>query len=134
MDKVISIIRKVLFMVAAILCVYFTGSNYLDMQIKSDGTVYLVNEYTPVYYEALSDNVGITTINGISNVVINMEADGYDVYKMQVDKSYVDVSFTKANCPSYRYYFTYPEGKITFFCSEYENSYIGLSYIIDKKE
>ena len=134
MGKVISIIRKVLFMVAAILCVYFTGSNYLDMQIKSDGTVYLVNEYTPVYYEALSDNVGITTINGISNVVINMKADGYDVYKMQVDKSYVDVSFTKDNCPSYRYYFTYPEGKITFFCSEYENSYIGLSYIIDKKE
>lgn len=134
MDKVISIIRKVLFMVAAILCVYFTGSNYLDMQIKSDGTVYLVNEYTPVYYEALSDNVGITTINGISNVVINMKADGYDVYKMQVDKSYVDVSFTKDNYPSYRYYFTYPEGKITFFCSEYENSYIGLSYIIDKKE
>ena len=33
----------------------------------------------------------------------------------------------------YRYYFQYPEGRVTFFSSQYEKSYMGLSYIIDRK-
>lgn len=134
MGKVVAVIRKILFISAAVLCTYYTLSNMLDVTLNAKGTVYLVDQYVPVYYETLSDNVGLTTINGISNVYINMKADGYEVYKQEVTPSFIDVSFTKDNCPSYRFYFTYPEGRITFFSSEYENSYTGLSYIIDRKE
>lgn len=134
MGKIVSIIRKILFICAASLCIYYTVSNIMNVTINAKGTVYIVDEYVPVYYEVLSDNVGLTTINGISNVFVNMKADGYTVYKEEITSSYVDVSFVKDNCPSYRFYFTYPEGRVTFFSSEYENSYTGLSYIIDKKE
>jgi hypothetical protein len=130
----IRILRKLLFTVATVLCVGITAYNINNVPIETNGTVYLVDEYTDTYYEVLSDNVGLTTINGISNVYVNMKADGYSVYSEDITSSYIDVSFTKDNCPSYRYYFTYPECKITFFCSEYENSYTGLSYIIERRD
>lgn len=134
MGKIVSGIRKGMFIIGTALCLYYTVTNMYDLNLTAKGTVYLVEEYTPVYYEALSDNVGLTTINGISNVFINMEADGYTVYNTEITNSYVDASFVKEGFPSYRYYFTYPEGRLTFFSSEYENSFKGLSYIIDKKE
>ena len=134
MGKIVSGIRKGMFLIGAVLCLYYTVTNIYDLNLTAKGTVYLVEEYTPVYYEALSDNVGLTTINGISNVFINMKADGYTVYNAEITNSYVDASFVKEGFPSYRYYFTYPEGRLTFFSSEYENSFKGLSYIIDKKE
>ena len=129
MGKIVSGIRKGMFLIGAVLCLYYTVTNIYDLNLTAKGTVYLVEEYTPVYYEALSDNVGLTTINGISNVFINMEADGYTVYNAEITNSYVDASFVKEGFPSYRYYFTYPEGRLTFFSSEYENSFKGLSYI-----
>lgn len=123
-----------IFIITTIVCVYITFNNMNDIPIKTYGTVYIVNEYADTYYEMLSDNVGITTINGISNVFVNMESDGYSIYKSDITESYVDVSFVKDGAPSYRFYFTYPEGRITFFCSEYENSYTALSYINERRE
>lgn len=134
MGKIVSGIRKGMFLIGAVLCLYYTVTNIYDLNLTAKGTVYLVEEYTPVYYEALSDNVGLTTINGISNVFINMKSDGYTVYNAEITNSYVDASFIKEGFPSYRYYFTYPDGRLTFFSSEYENSFKGLSYIINKKE
>ncbi len=134
MGKVSRAFRKALFLLAASLCVCITIYNLDDVPMKSYGTIYLVDKYADTYYEMLSDNVGITTINGISNVFVNMEADGYEIYKSDITDSYVDVSFVKDGAPSYRFYYTYPEGRITFFCSEYENSYTGLSYINKRRE
>lgn len=133
MGKVIRIIGRLVLLISACICLCITGYNYIDMPINTSGSVYLVNEYADTYYEMLSDNVGITTINGISNVYVNMLNDGYSVYDEDVQQSYIDVSFVKDNYPSYRYYFTYPECRITFFCDEYENSYTGISYIIERK-
>lgn len=128
------VIRKILFIVTAILCCYFTIIRITSVTMNTTGTVYIVDSYAPAYYDMLSDNVGITTINGISNVFINMKIDGYSIYKSDIQNNYIDVSFVKEGCPSYRYYFEYPEGNITFFSSQYETSYTGVSYIIDRKE
>lgn len=128
------VVRRVLLTLAVILCFTLTLLNIYNRSIDIDGSVRLAQSYAQPYYEALSDNVGITTINGISNVFINMKVDGYSIYKQDMTQSYIDVSFIKSGAPSYRFYFLYPEGKITFFSSEYENSYIGVSYINDKKE
>ena len=128
------IIRKLLFIVATILCCYFTILRISSININTMGTVYIVDSYAPAYYEMLSDNVGLTTINGISNVFINMGVDGYSVYNSDIQNDYIDVSFVKEGHPSYRYYFEYPEGRVTFFSSQYETSYKGISYIIDRKE
>lgn len=128
------IIRKILFVIAAVLCCYFTLERIGNVKLDTTGTVYIVDAYAPAYYEMLSDNVGLTTINGISNVFVNMKLDGYDIYKSDIQNDYVDVSFIKEGYPSYRYYFEYPSGKITFFSSQYETSYTGISYIIDRRE
>lgn len=127
-------LRKFIFVLTAFICIGITLYNLDNIPIETNGTVYLVNQYADTYYEMLSDNVGLTTINGISNVYVNMEADGYSVYNEDITSSYIDVSFVKEDCPSYRFYFTYPECRITFFCSEYENSYTGFSYISERKE
>ncbi len=128
------VFRKLLLMVAAVTCVCITLYNAGDATIDDYGTFYLVGEYSDTYYEMLSDNVGLTTPNGISNVYINMAVDGYSVYKEEITDSYVDVSFTKDGCPSYRYYYEHPSGRITFFSSDYESSFTGVAYINERKE
>lgn len=128
------VIRKLLFLIAAIACVCITIYNVDNVPVNTTGTVYIVDKYADTYYEMLSDNVGITTINGISNVYVNMKNDGYTIYKENITSNNIDVSFIKDGCPSYRFYFEYPEGRITFLSSEYENSYTGYSYINERKE
>ena len=128
------VIRKLLFLIAAVACVCITVYNVDNVPVNTTGTVYIVDKYADTYYEMLSDNVGITTINGISNVYVNMKNNGYTIYKESITNNNIDVSFVKDGYPSYRFYFEYPEGRITFFSSEYENSYTGYSYINERKE
>lgn len=134
MGKVSISIRKSLFVIAACGCYILTVYNRNLVNFDAYGTTYLVDEYVEPYYEPLSDNVGLTNINGISNVYINMLAEGYQVYNENITNNSIDVSFVKDNYPSYRYYYTHSDGRITIFSSEYENSYIGVSYINERKE
>lgn len=125
---------RIILTVTILIMLGLTLYNMDDVTYNADGTTYIVDEYVDTYYEMLSDNVGLTTINGISNVYVNMKSDGYKVYKEDIQSGYVDVIFTKDDCPTYRYYFTYPDGRITIFSSEYESSYLGVSYISERKE
>lgn len=131
MGQIRSILQKLMFTVAAVLCIYYTVRNVSKLSIDTNGVAYLVDEWAPAYYEVLSENVGITNMNGMSNIYINMANDGYTIYKEEKTSSYIDVSFVKEGYPSYRYYFLYPEGRITFFSSTYEESWKALTYIIE---
>lgn len=133
MGKVITFIRRFILTVTCLACICLTIINYDKVRFEMYGTAYIVSKYADTYYEMLSDNVGITTINGISNVYSNMKKDGYSIYKEDIKDNHIDVSFVKNEYPSYRFYFTYPEGRITFFCSEYEDSYTGLAYINEER-
>lgn len=128
------VVRRVFLCVASVVCVVVTLLNLRSFTIDVDGTFYLIDEYVDTYYEMLSDNVGLTTPNGISNVLVNMKSDGYDIHSIDVTDTYVDVSFTKDDNPSYRFYYEHPSGRITFFSSDYETSYTGVSYINERKE
>lgn len=134
MGKIIRIIRRILLLAAIMICAYITMINIDDVQLETEHDLRIVEEYVNPYYDMLSDNVGLTSINGISNVYYNMQADGYDIYKEEITKDTIDVSFTKQGAPSYRFYYVESEGKLTFFCDDYESSYTGLSYIIERKE
>ena len=129
-----NVLRKILFVVTAIICVFITLRNTGNGELNVYGTPYVIGEYADTYYEMLSDNVGITTINGISNVYYNMGVDGYDIYNEEITNDYIDVSFIKDEEPSYRFYYEHPEGRVTIFCSDYENSFSGVAYITVKKE
>lgn len=134
MGQVTRYVRRVLFIIAACACLVITYSNVNDVNVSISGTFYIVGESVETYYEMLSDNVGLTTPNGISNVYVNMAADQYQVYSETVTPTYVDVTFTKKDSPTYRYYYDHQSGRITFFSSDYENSFLGLAYIIDKRD
>ena len=63
-----------------------------------------------------------------------MIRDDYLVSSITKTNNYIDIILEKEYSPSYRLYFTYPEGKLTIFSSDYESSYLGLSYIHERKE
>lgn len=134
MGKIIRIIRRILLFASILVCAYLTALNLDDVKLDADTNLYIIEEYVNPYYDMLSDNVGLTSINGISNVYINMKTDGYSVYKEDITEDTIDVSFVKEGAPSYRFYYVQSEGKLTFFCDDYESSYTGLSYIIERKE
>lgn len=128
------VVRKIMFTIAAVICMLITFNNAGNGELSVYGTPYIIGEYADTYYEMLSDNVGLTTINGISNVYYNMAEDGYIIYNEDISNSYIDVSFIKNGSPAYRYYYEHPSGRVTIFCSDYENSFTGVAYITVKKE
>lgn len=134
MGEVGVVLRRIAVAITALACVAITIYNADRLDINTDGTFHLVGEYSPTYYEMLSDNVGMTTINGISNVYVNMETAGYSLYSETITSNSIDASFVKDGHPSYRFYYSHPDGRITFFCSDYESSFTGLAYIIDRME
>lgn len=128
------ILRKIILTMAVVAVVLVTVYNINTIPHSTSGTAYIIDEYVDTYYEMLSDNVGLTTINGMSNVYVNMKADNYTIYSEDIKSDHIDVIFVKDGYPTYRYYFTYPDGRVTIFSSEYESSYLGISYISERKE
>jgi hypothetical protein len=100
MGKVVVFIRRFMMVSACLVCIGLTCFNADNIDLTTHGTIYIVDEYADTYYEMLSDNVGLTTINGISNVYVNMLNSGYNVYNEDIESSYIDVSFVKDNEPS----------------------------------
>ena len=123
-----------MFLSAAMVCCYFTYVNTILPKEETDYSLRIIEEYVEPYYDSLTPNTGFTNINGISNVYVNMLADGFKVHKNDVSSDYIDLSFINSNGDAYRYYFEKISGKITFFYSDYERSDLGLSYIIERKE
>lgn len=134
MDKVVYRLRKVVFFIAMLLCVWYTGINTIIPKKEDLVTdVRLYPYYQDTYYEPISENSGITSLNGISNVYVNMAADGFSVHKENVTSDYVDVSFVNNVNEAYRFYYDMKTSVITFFYSDYEKSSMGVSYIIEMK-
>lgn len=128
------ITRRLIFTIAVVACSLITVYNVSDAVIETNGLIYIVDTPVNTYHEAISDNVCLTTVNGLSNICIRLEEEGYELYQLNLDKSYIDVSYIKDDYPTYRLYMTYPECKLTIFSSEYENAYILQSYINGKEK
>lgn len=134
MGSLIRICRRIMLTAASIICLALTVYNISNVCIDADGLIYLVGSPTNTYHETISNNVCLTTVNGLSNICVRLREDGYSEYACNIEKDFIDVSFTKENSPSYRLYMTYPECRLTIFSSEYENAYILQSYINEEKK
>lgn len=132
MGEVSHILRRIILTITLLILVYIYINKCLESSLDAYGTIYIVDDYVDTYYEPLTENTGYTTINGISNVFVNMKKAGYTVYNSEVTNNYIDAVFIKDDAPTYRYYFTYPEGKMTVLSSDYESSFLGVSYIIEE--
>lgn len=133
MDKVVTILRRAVLMTAAALCVVYTYRNIFipDVELINDIRVY--DYYVDTYYQPISENSGITSLNGLSNAKVNLLNQGFEVYSEEITDNGIDLILTNSNGEVYRYYFDMKTNRITFFYSDYERSYLGESYIIEEK-
>lgn len=133
MDKIKITIGRLFLLVTLIVVTLITYDKFRNNCTTTIGVPKLMSSYVSPYYEEISENSGLTSINGISNVYINMQADRYSIYKEEITPTTVDVSFVKEGEPAYRYYYDTSTNRITFFSSNYETSGVGVTYIIDRK-
>ena len=132
MGKVKVLIPKVVFTIIVCFIICFTVNNLMNISIDANGTNYLLNEKSKAYYEKVSSNSCITNINGVSNIRINLLKDGYTLYNEDISKDFIDMSYVKQGYPTFRYIFDVSKSILTVFSSTYENSTIGLTYIIEE--
>lgn len=133
MDKVIMILRRAVLMTAAALCVVYTYRNIFipDVELINDIRVY--DYYVDIYYQPISENSGITSLNGLSNAKVNLLNQGFEVYSEEITDNGIDLILMNSDGEVYRYYFDMKTNRITFFYSDYERSSLGESYIIEEK-
>lgn len=133
MDKVIYYARKVILLIAAIVCVFLTYENTILPTPEHSNEIRLFDYYVDTYYDRVSDNSGITSINGVSNVYVNMLDCSYIEHYIDIQSNYIDMSFIGTGGDAYRFYYDMKTNLLTFFYSDYERSNTGESYIIERK-
>lgn len=133
MDKVMTILRRAVLMVATALCVVYTYRNIFipDVELINDIRVY--DYYVDTYYQPISENSGITSLNGLSNAKVNLLNQGFEVYSEEITDNGIDLILMNSDGEVYRYYFDMKTNRVTFFYSDYERSSLGESYIIEEK-
>ncbi len=132
-------IRYIRWTVLTVLCGLLTYIAIQDIKFDSVCRVcdnrYLLCQTSESYYKLISDNQVETNLQGLSNCVINLLDDGYEVYRYDVNDTYADIIIQSSELQSvYRYYYTWADHKLTCFCNVYENSWKGLTYILEKEE
>ena len=129
-NRIVPIIRKIVFIVFTIICSYYTYQNLSEMDIVFDSSFRLIKVNSKPYYEMLSDNTGYTNVNGISNFVNNMTKDGYEICKDSSTDKYLDYVFSKEDSDIlWRVYYNIKDSYIAIFSSDYESSGKGYAYI-----
>lgn len=133
MGKVANVITKIMFvaMLASIgVFAYFISTTTFE----TDGSIKLLDKATQSYYIPIDATTCKTNINGMSNVYFNMQNSGYRIYNQELSGDYIDVSFVKSGNDSLRYYYNKVTHIMKIFSSDYENSWLGESYINSNKE
>lgn len=102
-----------------------------DSMFVLDENRYLLSEMSRCVYTLDTENTVKTNLSGLSNAVIKLEEEGY-VYTVNSTENSIDVVLQNEITDTIiRYYYTYPERMVTCFCNVYENSYKGVTYIIE---
>lgn len=102
-----------------------------DSVFVLDENRYLLSEMSRCVYTLDTENTVKTNLSGLSNAVIKLEEEGY-VYTVNSTENSIDVVLQNEITDTViRYYYTYPERMVTCFCNVYENSYKGVTYIIE---
>lgn len=132
-NRILPIIRKLIFLTFTILGLYFTYQNLNELDMVVDNSFRLISTYSTPYYEMLTDNTGYTNVNGVSNLINNLKLRGYTLTKDMSTDSYLDMIFssdTEEN--QWRIYYKIEDSYIAIFSSNYESSGIGYTYIIEE--
>ncbi len=130
MDRVI---RKISCLLITICISVYVVNDFLGKSLIIEEDVIVPHGYCDTFYESYSSNTGMTTINGIGNIYYNLEYLGYDVIQEDITDNHIDVCFQK-NDDIWRYYYEIGTGYVIFFNNNYESSFNGATYIIERKD
>lgn len=130
MDRVI---KKISCLLITACIMMYVANDFLGKSFTVINDVVVPTRYCDTFYESFTSNTGITTINGIGNIYYNFKYLGYDVIKEEITDDHIDVCF-KNNEDIWRYYYEIGTGYVIFFNSNYESSFNGATYIIERKD
>lgn len=126
-------IRRVMLLCICLMCTLYAVSNTsYDSLTRESEDRYLLNESGTCVYTLYSDNVIKVNLSGFSNGVSRLLEEDYKIYSLSCDDKSIDIIIQNNELGVvYRYYYVYPERLLTCFCNTYENSYMGITYIIE---
>ena len=127
-------ISKITVFIISIIILCFTLKDVSKDLIIRDTENIPIPDYQDVYYNELSYNSCNTQREFVNNVIYNMEADKYYMESYKEDANTIDVVFRNEQNNIWRYYYDKTTSYLLVFNSDYETSYKGISYIIDKKK
>lgn len=125
------IIRKTIVLITTLIFGIFTYNTIQNNVLNRDDKFIVIPEYRDVFYEELTSNTYIVQREAINNIAYNLQQDGYTESKAEITPSYVDLIYKK-NSEIWRYNLDLETNYLVFFKNQYEDSYIGSTYIIEK--
>lgn len=123
----------ILFIISGV-AVYYTFYMYNPLSLNVDNSsLYLLNELSEnVVLDMYSENTGKIDLAGLSNIVINMQNDGFEIQDLKTTDEYIDVILQNAE-EVYRLYFT-KEMDIISVSSPYSKNGVPFTYIHERED
>lgn len=127
--KLKTLLLVIMCSVAVIYSFYLYNPTHLKID---DSSLYLLTNLSDdVYFAPYSENTGLIDLAGLSNIVINMQKDGYEIQNMNATPSDMDI-ILQNDSEVYRLYFN-KEMEIISIASPYSKSVVPFTYINEKK-
>lgn len=110
----------------------FTYYFYNPIRLDVDNNkLYLLDEVSEnPYLFMYSENTARIDLSGLSNIVINMQKDGYEIQNYRNTDEYIDIILQNSS-EVHRLYFT-KDLEIISVSSPYSKSMVPYTYIIEK--
>lgn len=121
-----SMIKRIvcgLLLIVVLACGYRLVSGVVVM----NENMYLLTNISQPIYEQVSPNTCYCNLGTVSNMVINMVNDGYEIERETYAQDSLDILLQKDEL-RVRLNYT-EEGRLFVICNAYENSYLIMPYI-----
>lgn len=129
LDKLKTLLLVIMCSVAVIYSFYLYNPTHLKID---DSSLYLLTNLSDnAYFAPYSENTGLIDLGGLSNIVLNMQKDGYEIQNMKATSNDMDI-ILQNDSEVYRLYFN-KEMKIISIASPYSKSGVPFTYINEKK-
>lgn len=118
----IGFLRKLIVLFITGFLIVYTYVNTVLGELRIHNDVCLLNETSDTFLIETSSNTGITNINGVSNIKLNMIDEGWSVYSESVNNNEIDLILTDGLENVARIYYRCDTNEIAIFMSDYERS------------
>jgi hypothetical protein len=115
-----------LLLVLGIVVVYY-GKSFQPKVTVSKNMYLLDGDAKPIDYEIISDNTMTCNLATVSNVIANMENDGFAITEAKAATDSLDIILSRDDCKIRVYYQI--DGNFASIAVPYEKSYLPITYI-----